>query len=62
MMKCSICGTKCADIGKMGKHYRSKHPRVMARRKAEKSQKGTRKTLKMPKTQWNMIGRANGWL
>lgn len=60
-MKCKICGTKCKDIGAIGKHYRSKHPKIMARRAAA-SQKTARKSLKMPKTMWNMIGKANGWI
>lgn len=45
-MRCRVCGYRAKDIEHMGKHYRKKHPRSMARkRKSGKYDKKTDRAL-----------------
>jgi len=57
-MKCKKCGYRATDIAHMAAHYRKKHPKSMERKK----QAGKRASLKLTRQEWNMIGRAKGWL
>jgi len=54
-MKCKKCGYKAKDIAHMAAHYRKAHPGTM-KKKARKAK------ARMPKREWAMIGRMNGWI
>jgi len=52
-MKCKTCGKNYPDIQAMLRHYRKSHPSKL-KRKAKKAS--------MPRREWTVLGKMNGWL